>query len=80
VVKEPCPGKKPCKEDGSSKQQQQTRSHPLLLRLGLGALPDMRLAQGDVAVLQLHESYEQLQADSGVAGLKITQWRCAAQT
>ena len=80
-MKEPCIGEKPCSAADSRPQQQQARSasHPLLLRLGLGALPDMRLAQGDVSMLALHESYAQAAGQGGAAGLKITQWRCAAR-
>lgn len=52
-----------------------SRSHPLLLRLGYGALPDMRLAQSDVHKLQLHESFAQLKKQHGASAVKATEWR-----
>ncbi len=53
-----------------------SRSHPLLLRLGYGALPDMRLAQTDVQKLQLHESFAKLKQQHGASALKASEWRC----
>ena len=59
-------------------QGAKSRSHPLLLRLGYGALPDMRLAQQDVQKLQLHESFAKLKQQHGAAALKATEWRSAS--
>ena len=52
-----------------------TRSHPLLLRLGYGAQPDMRLAQSDVQKLHLHEAFARLKQQHGASTLKATEWR-----
>ena len=79
-VMQPCSGKGDCKAGRGQQQQQgqgqqQTRSHPLLLRLGLGALPDMRLAQSDVQKLQLHESFARLKQENMASELKASEWR-----
>ena len=74
-VVQPCSGKGDCAAGRGQPQQQQTRSHPLLLRLGFGALPDMRLAQSDVQKLQLHESFARLKEESMASELKATEWR-----
>lgn len=52
-----------------------TRSHPLMLRLGYGALPDLRLVQSEVQRLQLHESYLRLRQQQSGSALKATAWR-----
>lgn len=52
-----------------------TRHVPLMLRLGFGALPDLRLAQTEVQRVQLHESYLRLRQQQGASSLKASSWR-----
>ncbi len=65
-------GKQECKQDGGSSK---TRSHPLMVRLGYGALPDLRLVQSEVQRLQLHESYLRLRQQQSTSTLKASAWR-----
>ena len=68
-----CSGaKQDCKQDGGSAR---TRSHPLMVRLGFGALPDLRLVQSEVQRLQLHESYLRLRQQQSTTTLKASAWR-----
>ncbi len=70
-------GKQECggaKADGSSSGSR-TRSHPLMLRLGYGVLPDLRLVQSEVQRLQLHESYLHLRQQQSTPPLVASSWR-----
>ena len=74
-------GKQECggaKADGSgsdSSSSSRTRSHPLMLRLGYGVLPDLRLVQSEVQRLQLHESYLHLRQQQSTPPLIASSWR-----
>ena len=65
-------GKQECRQDGGSAR---TRSHPLMVRLGYGALPDLRLVQSEAQRLQLHESYLRLRQQQSTATLRASAWR-----
>ena len=69
--KQECGG---AKADGGSSSSR-TRSHPLMLRLGYGVLPDLRLVQSEVQRLQLHESYLHLRQQQSTPPLIASSWR-----